>query len=478
MTIKKISGVSKGLLVRDYVPYVGANANVDLGSFDFTTTGTANTGQHIVDVNNSQAFLVRKEGGGQNVLIVDTTDPFGKVGINIQPLDVPSLKYGFQFLGRTPEFNSPGDGVHIECGKGGGSAFGNTGDGGEFRLFTGFGGDSIGGTNSTGADGGDYDIFTRSGGNASGGTSTNVGGNSGNMEFSTGIGGTGTGTGASNGVGGSITFNTNFSEVGTFLNDGSGLQHNDGIKTFYGNAADTSITFNGSDLIITSEGTTASDEVHFTNFDKYTFDNDIETIIGSGRFDGGVGIGQTPTDLLNVIDAGDTTWENITSMSLDINNTVAFLVEQDGVNDNTFLVDTLNARVGINMIPTVELDVTGDATITGSITSGKVIHIRTSQVLTAATTITVDSTLHNVSAASPISLTNTPTLAAGIDGQKIIIVGTSDTNTIILRDDRNLAYTDLFLSGEVDMTLALGDMIELFYDSSMPGWCELSRSIN
>ena len=39
MTIKKISGVNKGLLDRDYVPYIGANTTIDIGSQDLTTTG-------------------------------------------------------------------------------------------------------------------------------------------------------------------------------------------------------------------------------------------------------------------------------------------------------------------------------------------------------------------------------------------------------------------------------------------------------
>lgn len=46
----------------------------------------------------------------------------------------------------------------------------------------------------------------------------------------------------------------------------------DSAKYFFGTGNDASINFDGSDLIINSENVTANDEVHFTNFDKVTFD--------------------------------------------------------------------------------------------------------------------------------------------------------------------------------------------------------------
>lgn len=51
--------------------------------------------------------------------------------------------------------------------------------------------------------------------------------------------------------------------------------NNDNQKIFLGAGQDTSMNFDGSDWIFNSENVTAADEVHFTNFDKYTFDNDV-----------------------------------------------------------------------------------------------------------------------------------------------------------------------------------------------------------
>lgn len=73
-----------------------------------------------------------------------------------------------------------------------------------------------------------------------------------------------------------------------------------------------------------------------------------------------VGIGVAPTDLFNVANAGDTTWSNIVKVYLDVANTAAFVVEQDGVMDDVLVVDTINGRVGVNTIPTASLDVLGD----------------------------------------------------------------------------------------------------------------------
>lgn len=130
-------------------------------------------------------------------------------------------------------------------------------------------------------------------------------------------------------------------------------------------------------------------------------------------------------------------------------------------------------------LSTGDIDITGDLDVGADlIVNGKTIHTRTTQAVTATSTVTVNSSLHNLTATAARSLTSTPTLAAGTDGQEVTLVGTSDTNTVTLRDDRNLANTDLFLSGQVDMVLGLGDIIRLIYDSSMPGWCEVTRSVN
>jgi hypothetical protein len=47
---------------------------------------------------------------------------------------------------------------------------------------------------------------------------------------------------------------------------------------------------------------------------------------------------------------------------INVNSTVALLVEQDGVKDNVLVVDTTSGRVGINVIPTLPLQIAGAST--------------------------------------------------------------------------------------------------------------------
>lgn len=65
-------------------------------------------------------------------------------------------------------------------------------------------------------------------------------------------------------------------------------------KQFYfGTGKDVSLQFDGEDLIVNSEEVTEADEVHFTNFTKYTFDNSLErgnTVIGDGTITDATGL--------------------------------------------------------------------------------------------------------------------------------------------------------------------------------------------
>jgi hypothetical protein len=51
------------------------------------------------------------------------------------------------------------------------------------------------------------------------------------------------------------------------------------------------------------------------------------------------------------------------AQKINANSTTALFVEQDGVKDNVFIVDTTNARVGVNAAPSVDLHVKGQAGI-------------------------------------------------------------------------------------------------------------------
>ena len=56
-------------------------------------------------------------------------------------------------------------------------------------------------------------------------------------------------------------------------------------KFFFGTGSDVSIQFDSEDMIINSEGVTASDELHFTNFVSYNFDSDIVLLGNDSKLD-------------------------------------------------------------------------------------------------------------------------------------------------------------------------------------------------
>lgn len=72
-----------------------------------------------------------------------------------------------------------------------------------------------------------------------------------------------------------------------------------------------------------------------------------------------------------------------------------------------------------------------------------------------------------------IDITANPQIADGTDGQRLLIQGDNDTNTLKLDDGTGLA-----LSGGVSFTLGKGDMIQLVYDSGDDLWYETNRSDN
>jgi len=70
-------------------------------------------------------------------------------------------------------------------------------------------------------------------------------------------------------------------------------------------------------------------------------------------------------------------------------------------------------------------------------------------------------------------LLGTPQIVAGIDGQMLILIGASPTNTVKL-----VQGTGLRLAGGVSFTFTTGDILVLLYDASTSLWTEVSRSSN
>jgi hypothetical protein len=123
--------------------------------------------------------------------------------------------------------------------------------------------------------------------------------------------------------------------------------------------------------------------------------------------------------------------------------------------------------------PTAKVDIKGDLVLRPS----------SDQTMVAGTGITSAMILANplirvVGNSGDITITATPSIAAGQDGQELTIQGTNDTDTVTFQDESNLAGSDLNLSGGTDFTVGRGDMLRLIYDSGDAKWFEVSRSNN
>jgi len=77
-----------------------------------------------------------------------------------------------------------------------------------------------------------------------------------------------------------------------------------------------------------------------------------------------------------------------------------------------------------------------------------------------------------------VTITATPSIADGVDGQIVIFQGDSDANSVTFQDNSVLANSDLHLQGNANMTLGLYDTLTLTYDAGADVWLELSRSNN
>ncbi len=103
----------------------------------------------------------------------------------------------------------------------------------------------------------------------------------------------------------------------------------------------------------------------------------------------------------------------------------------------------------------------------------------TTQNITAGGGITTTNCIMRVQGSGgAVTITATPNIADGSDGEMAIIHGDNDTNTLTLQDESNLSGSGLELSGGNNFVLGKGDIIHLTYDLGDDKWYEISRSDN
>lgn len=154
-------------------------------------------------------------------------------------------------------------------------------------------------------------------------------------------------------------------------------------------------------------------------------------------------------------------------------------IGDDGVNSETYLsVDPLSSEISATVNGTAAFTAFDGYLQIGRQVSHSGFPSSFVANMTAATTLPNTFQYYPVKAASAITLSSTPTISNtnAVAFSEITIFGTSDTNTVTLQDNDNLAGSNLFLSGGLDITLGLNDNVT-FYRSENGQWVEKSRML-
>ena len=202
----KIEGTDRNI----FVPYTGATTNVDLGTFNLTTTGTGTF--TTLDVTGGATF--NSFGGDNDFLIkANNVDNQFRIDAGTNTVNIgnvtPSIAYTWLGEGRTGVGGGgtadDGGGMRFDAGVGysyTSGVFSTAGDGGRINFYAGTGGAVSGVTLiGIGGPGGEARMTSGDGGASSGSaTITQIGGNAGDFYFYSGDGGKGTNSvGASTG---------------------------------------------------------------------------------------------------------------------------------------------------------------------------------------------------------------------------------------------------------------------------------------
>lgn len=164
---------------------------------------------------------------------------------------------------------------------------------------------------------------------------------------------------------------------------------------------------------------------------------------------------------LKDIDLSYSTFTNLFIWDLPVTATAAITIRNGSRNvfiggnwSNTGFTDTGLKNIYLN----------GNFTSSGFLNTGNIV---------AATGITTAMLWDNMlyTGSSAIDITANPQIAPGYNGQRITIVGSSDTNTLTLDDG-----SGLLLSGQC--VLGVGDAITLIFNKAFNYWIEVSKSNN
>jgi len=198
--------------------------------------------------------------------------------------------------------------------------------------------------------------------------------------------------------------------------------------------------------------------------------------IESVTFDGGAMGGVTTLSMNNVLTS--TLADGTAPMLVESGTVVATLnVDQvDGYDFNQSLQTTDEVT-----FVTVNATIVGDViTSTQNITKAFIPEPSATVSIVAGTGLNAltDPIMRVQGNGGAVTVTATPSIVAGQDGQIIWVIGDSDANNVKWQDEAQLGSSGLALSGGQDFTMGKGDVLQLVYDAGESKYYEISRSDN
>ena len=182
---------------------------------------------------------------------------------------------------------------------------------------------------------------------------------------------------------------------------------------------------------------------------------------------------------------GGTNNTSYTDGSLIFYNSTGTKFDQNNAN---LFWDNSTKSIGVgNITPRASIEVTGDIRASGSVevgsllVDGKTVYTPsatrnivagtgvTAAMVAASNVILIQGSGGNV------TVTANPAIAAGTDGQIIVLVGVNDSQTVLFTGG-----TGIRLSANTNFTMGDGDVLEMIYSSavSVASWIEISRTDN
>jgi hypothetical protein len=183
---------------------------------------------------------------------------------------------------------------------------------------------------------------------------------------------------------------------------------------------------------------------------------------GGGWFDGGPNVFlSTTTDNVGI----GTTTPATTFEIVKTSNRIPLMVSSTVTGAGDYLIVKSSGNVGIGtVLPSATLTVNGIMALEPSSTAN----------ITAAGGITVNHITMRVQGnGGPVTITANPQIAAGVDGEILILEGMSNANTVQIQNGNGIR-----LQGGIAFTMGLGDSITMSYDGSSGTWTEISRTDN